>query len=1493
MSPSFISADDAAYWAHRSMVPIPEWEYGGVVLQAADGLFYATQPKRGAMVIFDYADVLALDEQHFPVAPKGFTLHALYRSHQAMHKEFGTSTGLPDKDVRLILSAFNRSDMLNLLHLGDRVRVNYVTGPDGSLLKYVVSASAVERVLFKRLQDEYRGVIEAVPFTYPHSFILDCAAAGELRVVVPNDDWGGVRGRVPANWTPGTAVASVVEEAPLCTSVFDLEAAAVNAALSRIKGGGQGYGFVLQSKQLYVATLPLPVGQPLFSLARCFPKDPAGHFMLHTGWHLQGAYTTVRGDEVQGARLQEAWLHKVLFSAGQLAAGIGIMRERATPEHAASVYFKMIDGALLRYGVSGSLKEAALLHETSPGDARDDGSDDRFRDGSLSAREYVLRVATAGVLEVIQTSAVWDVAAKVGANWTPYALRQPPLSPAFVTADDAARYAHQQVAHKRQLTYAALILQRADQRFVVTQPRPSERPRFALDGVYPLDHRGKPIMLTPGCQLHGVFWSRPTSPPLPGVVGVELQVAEHMFMDTDIYALLTHREVVQHAYLSSSANSLIAYTSGGLEAYPERELFERVTPQDGSSQAAQELAEGLLLPSAFVREQAYPGRLRVLLDSPLWGPVGALPQDWEPASDSHGALLPEPLLLGPVFNAASAAVLDAHAQGRKHPGRLSSGLGLVLKHRTQAQYVTTQRVAPDRLAQLYQSWRFATSLEQQGFDVDSLYYSSVQVPAGLSTARRWLARHFISPTELQASRRLLDKAHVLHIATLEGALLDYEVGSRKHAEPDWPSLSLLLDDAALSVRDLVIQAASHGQLQVKVASECWDEPGAVGTNWLPFSRIARRRLSPAFSTADDAARYVLRRLGERRDKVYGGLILRSVAGLFVATEPLAVHVEYFDPQWVRLAELVSKGLFLGGSTVAAFYHSRVPFEPPFALEEAQRDVYANMFSTAFMAQVFGELGEATTNSRRADYLLCPDGALLCYHCSGSPLEQALAAQLRAPSAGAHNGIEQQIRAGTLTPSEWVNRLAGAGELRILEGSGLWGHARKIQAFSAYPAPGAREVDIGLTPLFTQAADAAWYVHRLGKGEANLTFGFILKASAREHFQASWPLPLEVSGSLTLAQVFQGGVLPQGYRVSGVYLRSVISPESADSALARSFFAVQDLAMGLNAAVSADRVPLYLSCGDGALLRLDAPNTDKELATPEAAALYARRLQTGAVTQLSYLRRIAGAGTLRVLQGSAFWFETTLVTQQWEPGKACPTPPTSDRRFVMGPLFLHADDAARHTQRQTGPYAGDDYLGVILEDLDQRTYVATEPLKDNDTQSSVEERLFWTTSRDATSDHYIPLPQYPQGYTVVMTHQLYKSDFVEQGTGPVTSLDTYFVSWALIYRYSRRLRHEGFHIESYYLSTRDGALLKYTPDYSGDSLENDMVAQLNQHEHYTAADLLALMGPCATLSVVRAGSFWTQTGLIGGAPHQPVEAPSTVIPPVAAPEDSFHRSRDEF
>lgn len=144
-----------------------------------------------------------------------------------------------------------------------------------------------------------------------------------------------------------------------------------------------------------------------------------------------------------------------------------------------------------------------------------------------------------------------------------------------------------------------------------------------------------------------------------------------------------------------------------------------------------------------------------------------------------------------------------------------------------------------------------------------------------------------------------------------------------------------LASGLLNPRDFVVKVATLCWLSVIEPNECWDEQGKLGVDWIPYADFIRRALSPAFVNTDDAVRYAQTRLGTSGRSIYGGLLLRRVDGLFVATEPLPVPTENFDPKWIFPDEDVPLEQLAPGMTIVARYRSRRDTQPGFLLEGSE------------------------------------------------------------------------------------------------------------------------------------------------------------------------------------------------------------------------------------------------------------------------------------------------------------------------------------------------------------------------------------------------------------------------------------------------------------------------------------------------------------------------------------------------------------------------------
>lgn len=1485
LGPTFISADDAAYWAHRQIGARHDKTYGGVILQRGDGKFQPTLPVAGRMRHFDFDFLSSSENPQELFAPPGYRGAAYYVSHAASHADVQRiHPRWTTEQITLSLGFFSRAHLLSHMQdPGAYGQRHYLSGPDGSLIKYESTQPAEEEELIEL------GVKAFGPFSDVEQLIQKVAQTGTLSVLVANAPWGGVRGNVPTNWTLGTAaVRSSTSVQPFFCAVFDQVDKAIEAAAATVTAStGSAYlGFVVTSagSAQCMATYPVLSSEPAAELFKSFPMNADRTLERLLDFDLNGVYFMPQGDASQSAG--EPWLYERFFSPQELATGIRFSLEdvhrQEYPDYL-KVYARTRDGAVLQYRPSAHLREVPL----------EDSADlnVRLKTGTLKPADYIGQVAAAGELTVLKDSALWDVVGIVGPDWQPYA-RSRRLSPAFLMADDAARFAHEYIGSRREQGFVGMVLQDRNQRFVATEPVFAAK-RFALDRLCPLDATGAPIVLVEGHSFHGLYASR-WQADAGAIVRTDLQeqlIHAQMFTTEDIRSVFDKRAHVVDFYLSGSADALLVYSPDVSKVAARNRLQQRAAVlADGKTLIDQELAAGTLEPSAVVDELAGTGRLRVVVGSDVWGPRGTVLGD-QSNNEAARTDIAAPVL-GAIFTSAEDAVLNARHRARLDYRAAAAGWGFILKHKAREEYVATETVTPRGLGALNQASDFGATVLIDEFRTLGLYYAASWMPKGLSTTEAWFARHFASISDLAAAiyddkgtQRLTHFQDLnIFIATLDGALLRYQY-SASTTQLDNQGVQQLTSALGKDTRpyaNVIQMLAKAGELKVLRTSELWDEPGSVGPDWTPFVQIQRRALSPVFVSQDDAADYALAQLGSRRERVYGGLVLRRADGLFVATLPVAVEVENFPANWIRLDELIEQGLFLTGSTVVARYHSRIPIEPIFALSNRERDVYQAMFSTDFLADILTGSGGSPSLSPGKEYLLGLDGSLISYTLSASASEKQLARALAPPSQlqRRHTPIELQMRNGTLTPSEYVNQVARAGRLQVIRGSRLWGEARQLSHWSAYPGIISSDVhrfaitEPALSPVFTQVDDAMRHVHRTVGARASLMFGFVLKGLNGERYVTTLPIDGR-QGHLTVERVFPQGLLPLGYRVEGIYLCPSTSPGRLPHDVTQSFISPRDLSYGLGAvgvrtAEGSTYLNVYISCADGALLRYAPRAKAPEWTLFHATVAYEKILQSGRESLIDYLRKVIANGELQVVVRSAFWsplrvdaqgVKTGIELIKWE----------QDNRFALGPVFAHADDAARLAQRLIGEYVGQPYLGGVLIHQASSSFVAVEPHEDG-VNSGAASTLFYSGPGGPIAPvtvpgaQPLPLPVFPQYYKWAAVHQFYKrfNLFVKD---PTASDRLLMDNLALADLWFCRdvVKKSGVSGGCCYFTGRGGALFKFTPSFSPQE-----TALFNEEVKDGVAAYLAALASVGLLEVLDTDGYWQRRGRLNATWQPPVQ-----------------------
>jgi len=1423
IGPPFVELNDAARYAMGQIDRSRDRSFGGYILTDPNGDCRATLPKEGTLDDLLFSEMLSMESLQAELLPPGYHFEAYYFcdvDHHALIKQQRPGWSNPRIALTQSIPGFKAVAATH-----NEFKAFFTVGPEGSLVRFVPDQRALESQFLQRMLARGTGqTIALVPEKESvSSYINELLAVGQLKVLVSSTVWAGWRGDLTVDWRPYTPARHPSTPEPYMSPIYEDVTTALAFAHEKMlrKPSERQMGFVLKhlSRPVFMVTEPVEVPEVQFDVARVFVFDSDGGFFLPNAFQITGAYMLCV-DSPAPAMVKEPWLYERFISPLELAYGINISRAlRYTPF---SFYLCVYDGAQLKLTFTGANTELGFYNPTpSPQRSIDNNAQAALLQGATTPSSFIQQVVAAGELSVLKTSALWDVPGLVDAGWKPYARHpQRTLSPTFVLADDAARYAHEQIGSHRDQEYTGLILRRDDQRFVATQPQVNPAGRFDVRQVFPTDRQGRAIMFLEQYQLHGVYSSRQRTAGDGSLwQGEETEVAAQMFTDADLHTLFSLLPCIPVAYLSGSADSLLAYHpfAPGMV----HDLLARVEPGAGGSQIQHELKDGTLVPSDVVREMLLGGVLRVVVGNRTWGAPGKVEGDWSGPFEPDEFKVPDQPVLGPVFTSAREAVVQACARWRTRYAISASGLGLVLKHKTKAEFVTTQAVSGAQLDRLYQAGEFGAEVLIEAFQVHAVYYSSHRLATGFSGQEAWLARHFIDAQTLyhalynqQGVRRGgLVEPLPLYCSMLDGALLEYRTAL--HPFP------LFLDESGdvdpkvlpaklalnLTERNYIRQMAQSGHMSVLTVSDCWDVPGPVDADWLPFAQVRRRLLGPAFVSADDAARYALSRLAGKRDKVYGGLVVRRTDGLFTPTEPLPVFAEDFAPSWIRLDELVNQALFLGASTVVARYHSRVESEVPFALSDVERSVYLNMFSTEFLAAALSHSTAPIRYSTGQEYLFCADGALLCYTSTNSVLERALVGQLAGPVK--HNAIELGLYAGTFTPTEFVNRVARAGQLRVVQGSPLWGRAGKVEQWRANPpqASGYQvAADTGLTAVFLQLSDVQQYLHREVGNRQQLMFGLLFKAHNTEHYVASTPL-LGRDGPLTPDRVMLDGLPVQGFELLGMYLcppAQVNVPKSAPTY--QRFIAIKDLKRvgGIRGPSNHGELPVYLSCADDTWLTL----------------------------------------------------KTRAAGEIWE-SSASPVDPAS---LLFGPVFSHPDDAARHAMLRIGRYVAHEFISAILVDKQACSFVAADPAQDQGPDSLVPQRLFLYESHLLLPDP--PMPAYPKDFRLQAAHLLFKTmgDTTDWTVGD-RQLGQHFAGRDELAFYRKLLQVSGVQGAFCYLTTRQGALLKYLPRFT----EREEVLFTGElffgPVDYQPVEWLSRLASDGVLQVLEQDDYWTRSGVV--------------------------------
>lgn len=1501
VSPGFINEADAAYWAHKKIGARRNKEYGGVILRKYTGRYHATEPVPGKGTQFDLREVLTVSADGLFEQPKGYTCVASYHSHPADHVL--TQKANPDfdsKTVKAFLSFFSDSDFWHGVNNREFFPAAYLSGPDGSLLRYAASGST-EEFSFALWIRAGRPPNSKVALFGPFStFVKKLSTLGTLSLIVPTPLWGGSVGDVPADWVVFEPFSSgSPPRQPLFTGVFVEVGAAINAcepvgAPERqvsivIKAQGEG-------RAEYAISQPEPAQMMGWLTEGALPVLPAG-------WELHGMFVDA-SPTPEPYPLTQAWLYKRFINPLDLATHIVGYRRfaKAFPGvSAGSLYIRTSDAAVLRYGFSGSDAESQLFALAAGGSVTDNGIQTLMQGGTLLPQSFVRQVGEAGQLSVERTSNIWDKAGAVDKMWRPFSkIPEPQLSPPFITADDAACWAHEVIGMRRDLEYGGVILKRGH-RYYATHPIPDKRNSFEVglvlgklkDGSY-ITHADYGVEAF--YHSHSDQAGINSAIRYPDATNDQRLALSSFYSEPDQRFSFYHRAFAKTHYLSGSVDVLLKYVSSGsaLEQAYDQELRGRAVRagDDFESGKFWKLAEA--------------GELSVVIPNPIWGGVrGRISKGWRIRTPAT-AQQQQPFFTGSYSQPEHAVKRALTLAGS---GDTAAKFGFVLKHKRENIYAAT--LAVPKSEPLFSPMGLFPKRRDGGlrlpshYQLEAIYFSSWYETDEVAAREKWLASTFFTPAQIvAATRRARETLTIqdpvrglsLYMQASDGALLAFKLpkatpaselvkeGAEGDVHDNGAQAAMLA--GSLTPRDYVRRVIAATDLSVVQAGGLWRTVGGVDNRTGLLTSFHMATLSRAFLSARDAAVYAHEQVGNRRDRYYGGYVLKGEDGRFVITEPIESNdnpffYTLFFPASNR-GPLIPPEPYVLHARYGSHAELSMADPVPILRRNWTRDealINQQVFSCTEMYSIIPD--------GRVAYLSAAPNCLLEYTPNKSSAETTLLAYV-SPQAGA-NSLQQSLDSGQVKPSEWARRLAEAGDFKVILGNPLWGPRSVVYNdwsanYDYAPRTGPLDYVI-YGAVFASADEAARNLHGRVHGRnypEEACYAFILKHKDKEQYIAS-----EVVGATSAGELFNRFLvfkrttrddyqLPDGFVLYGLFrsqqwLHKKLKP--SNRWLARFFVQPDALYAALYEAKrgSADSLPIYFSTHDGALLRYKpAPIDVTSGGTAERLVGEAQRvLDSGIKKPLDFIREWSMKGLLQVIRISQFWDKTGLVSNSWA-GYA-----TLMARH-LSPAFASPDDAARHVAALVGNGYRRAYGGVILK-LVSGLYAATEPLVIPPQGLA----LNWIYP-----DHAVSTGLYPGGSTIVARYRSLVDQEVPLllSTTQKTIYKTMLPSAVLATLLNRDadIKREyvfgvGGSILSYQLSNSiaEMALKKRLAalDLAKDDYVDNLVEQQIRSGVLTPQAFVTTVASLGELCVVKGGWFWGPARRITGAFTVPNTAPN--------------------
>lgn len=1092
----------------------------------------------------------------------------------------------------------------------------------------------------------------------------------------------------------------------------------------------------------------------------------------------------------------------------------------------------------------------------------------------------------------------------------------PTLSPPFINADDAARFAHQLIGDFRSVEYGGAILKDAEGRYFATRPVRGKTGSFDPSLVMSTDRNGG-FISPPGYTCAAFYHSHPANydklkRSFKHWGPEDIYTSINAFSSLDMVLNRLNANFAPAHYLSGVNGSLIKFMSSGSPL--ENALVERIALDTTAGKLTfATIAE-------FVQAAASMGQLRVIQATEVWGgKVGTVQPDFKVYAPTQSLDIAPVIVQQPAFGPISDTLEQAVKEVRARVSQTSEPVfGVILKHRGRPIFVASEPVTGDMdfsLSKIFPPTASNALPLPEQYQVASFYCSDgfYRDPGLMPAQQPSLFKHFVAPATLVSGISAAQafpgaargRAVPLFICTSDGAVLKYvsrfataeTTFSASLPESEGQGLAIVREllSGVTTTLDYILQVASAGELNVLHTSDLWSRAGRVKATWKPYEGFSRRALGASFVSVDDAARDAHEKIARRDDKVYGGLIYQRLDNRFVATEPLACHHETFDPTCVLPPELIA--LTPHGCSVVAVYHTHRVHPLKLWRTEAEEQLVRNMLEPHELEAAFRDREWAPIR-----YFSARDGTLLKYTPSDSVRERELRKQLAAPVEHPEqvrkNAIHMAMRANALKPSEYIRRVAQAGDLEVVVGSTLWGAEGQVRSdftANARPAPQARAIrQPALSPVFSQAQDAMRYTHeRMVHGDV-AQYGLILGNPHSNEYVATLPVQ---GGVFSLNRLFPQDAsssqfsLPTGFRFEAVYVAAPKVPPAVEGMDTRriyeAFVSPVDMARGLMLSESikdqSGLVPatavLFLSCSDGGLLRYLDRSAATQLSTgvfKDAGQATLTKLTTLKVTPLEYVRQVAMAGDLQVIKTNPVWLHPGRVSPAWRPFELeVPSAAArSIRLFAMSPVFSHPDDAARYEHLHLKRPQTVSVMGGVLRHGAYDTCVALQWVENGEPVNVAQMIL---NTHLSIPNQRVPKAILPTGYSLKSLH--FSRDVSGQPAGsPVETNLLKNMFWPVDICYATRTLHRQLEDASFdylYLSTDDGALLKYT---RGAKEANDRLCEYVSGASFTyeryflenstptrtpgnPEDLLTRVLNSGVLQVLEPSATWPRTGAV--------------------------------